>query len=88
MATRFPTMTFTSGDPVERRRSADEPGRDPTGAPRRHGQRGRRARAAARCAGAISRKAFSLDWPGFVEAGSLVVSDRVDLQLDVLARPA
>ena len=36
----------------------------------------------------ISRKAFALDWSALVEAGRLIVSDRVDLLLDVTLLPA
>ena len=36
----------------------------------------------------ISRKSYGLDWAGLREAGRLVVSDRVELLLDVVARPA
>ena len=35
----------------------------------------------------ISRKAFGLHWAALVEAGRLVVSDRVDLELDLVLRP-
>ena len=38
------------------------------------------------CAGVISRARFGLDWPGLVEAGRLVVSDRVHLALDLVVR--
>lgn len=36
----------------------------------------------------ISRKAFALDWSALVEAGQLIVSDHVDLLLDVTLVPA
>lgn len=36
----------------------------------------------------ISRKAFALDWSALVEAGQLIVSDHVDLLLDVTLLPA
>ena len=32
----------------------------------------------------ISRRAFGLDWPGLEEAGRLLVSDRVDIRLDLV----
>ena len=36
----------------------------------------------------ISRRAFGLDWDALREAGRLVVGDRVELLLDLVARPA
>ena len=36
----------------------------------------------------ISRKAFGLEWSALREAGRLVVSDRVDLLLDLVLRPS
>jgi polyisoprenoid-binding protein YceI len=35
----------------------------------------------------ISRKAFGLDWAALREAGRLVVSDKVRVRLDLVARP-
>jgi len=53
-----------------------EPGTRPNGAP------------ALRAKARISRKAFALDWSALVDAGRLIVSDRVDLLLDVTLLPA
>jgi hypothetical protein len=36
----------------------------------------------------ISRRAFGLDWAGLRDAGRLIVGDRVELLLDLVARPA
>jgi polyisoprenoid-binding protein YceI len=36
----------------------------------------------------ISRKAFGLDWAALRDAGRLIVSDRVRLRLELVARPA
>ena len=36
----------------------------------------------------ISRKAFGLDWAALREAGRLIVSDKVRLRLELVARPA
>ena len=38
-----------------------------------------------RATASISRRAFGLDWAALREAGRLVVSDRVDLVLDIVA---
>ena len=35
----------------------------------------------------ISRKAYGLDWAALREAGGLVVSDRVDIRIELVARP-
>jgi len=40
-----------------------------------------------RAEGRISRRAFGLDWAALREAGRLVVSDRVELRLELVARP-
>jgi polyisoprenoid-binding protein YceI len=41
-----------------------------------------------RARAALSRKAFGLDWAGLREAGRLLVSDRVELLLDLAVVPA
>lgn len=89
-AGRFPQMTFEAAGPIERVVNGQLTIRDVTRPlvfevePATASTEARRLRART----SISRKAFGLDWAGLREAGRLIVSDRVDLLLELVVRPA
>ena len=88
-AERFPQMTFRTGTPLAPTLDGDLTIRDVTRPIRfdlaltRAGERAVRLLATAR----ISRRSFGLEWAALVDAGRLIVSDRVDITLDLVLVP-
>lgn len=88
-AMRFPQITFRAAGPLASPLGGHLAIRDVarpvvfeiTSSPSDAGRIGLHA------AAVISRKAFGLEWSALREAGRLVVSDRVDLLLDLVLRP-
>ena len=84
-AAHFPRITFRTSEPIGSAVTGELTIRDVTRPVRlKVSRRGRRLHAKT----TISRKAFGLSWGALVDAGRLLVGDRVEIELDLVLVPA